>query len=82
MEDSYIKKMNMKENICMELMQKADEEYIKNNHQHTKQECAYLQQAATLRSELASMSIGEERAYQQRKLNELNRKITKVIMEV
>ena len=72
MEDSYIKKMNMKENICMELMQKADEEYIKNNHQHTKQECAYLQQAATLRSELASMSIGEE----------LNRKITKVIMEV
>ena len=47
MEDSYIKKMNMKENICMELMQKADEEYIKNNHQHTKQECAYLQQAAT-----------------------------------
>lgn len=82
MEDSYIRKMNMKENICMELLQKAEEEYIRNNNRHTKQECAYLQQAANLRAEMASMSTGETRAYQQRKLNELNRKITNVIMEV
>lgn len=82
MEDSYIRKMNLKENICLELMQKAEEEYRRNQNRHTKQECAYLQQAANLRSELARMSIGEERAYQQRKLNELNRKITQVIMEV
>lgn len=82
MEDSYIKKMNMKENLCMELLHKADEEYARNNNRHTKQECAYLQQAANLRSEMASMSTGETRAYQQRKLNELNRKITSVIMEV
>lgn len=82
MEDSYVRTMNLKENLCMELLQKAEEEYIRNNKRHTKQECAYLQQAANLRAEMASMSNDANREYQQRKLRELNRKIADVIREV
>ena len=81
MNESYIKKMNIKENLCMDLEQKAEEEYLSNNRP-TKQQCIYLQQAAALRAELARMSIGEEKYYQQRKLQLINKKIEDVIREV
>ncbi|MBQ3090719.1 MAG: ATP-binding protein [Oscillospiraceae bacterium] len=78
MDDDYIGKMQTKENLCLANLQKAEEEYERNG-KHTKEECVYLQRAANLRYEMARMSVGEERLYQQRKLREINERIFKII---
>ena len=63
MDDFYLNKMQKYENLCLAWIQKADQEFLNNNFQHSKQECSYLQQAVNLRSEMARISIGEEQAY-------------------
>lgn len=76
---NYLSTMQQKENLCLAYMQKADDEYFRNNQIHTNQECIYLQKAANLRSEMARISVGDERAYQSRKLQELNKRIEAII---
>lgn len=79
MDDFYLNKMQKYENLCLAWIQKADQEFLNNNFQHTKQECVYLQQAVSLRSEMARISIGEEQAYHRRKARELNARIADII---
>lgn len=79
MDDFYLNKMQKYENLCLAWIQKADQEFLNNNFQHTKQECTYLQQAVNLRSEMARISIGEEQAYHRRKARELNTRIADII---
>ena len=79
MDDFYLNKMQKYENLCLAWIQKADQEFLNNNFQHSKQECSYLQQAVNLRSEMARISIGEEQAYHRRKARELNTRIAEII---
>lgn len=79
MEDSYIKSMIRNENLCREYMQKAEDLFIQNGNKHSKEECLLLQKAAMCRSEMAGMSTGEERRFQQRRLQELNQKIESIV---
>lgn len=82
MDDKYLNTMQTKENLCLAYMQKADDLFEENGQRHTKEECVYLQKAATLRYEMSQISLGEERRYQQRKVQELNQRIKKIIQEV
>ncbi len=79
MVDDYIGKMQTKENLCLSYIQKAEDEFDRNGGKHTKEECVYLQKAANLRYEMARISVGEERLYQQRKLRELNDRILQIV---
>ena len=79
MDDMYLDKMRKYENLCLAWIQKADQELLDNDFQHTKQECYYLQQAINLRSEMARMSIGSEQDYHQRKARELNARIAEIV---
>ena len=80
--DGYIERMQAKENQCLSLIQQADDVLAANYFQPSKEECVYLQRAANLRYEMAQMSVGEERLYQQRKLQELNQRIKKIVRAV
>ena len=80
--DSYMERMQEKENLCLSYMKKAEDAYLDNGGQHSKEECIYLQKAASLRYEMAQMSVGEERLYQQRKVQELNLKIKSIVKEI
>lgn len=82
MDDFYLNKMQKYENLCLAWIQKADQEFLNNNFQHSKQECSYLQQAVNLRSEMARISIGEEQAYHRRKARELNTRIAEIIRTI
>ena len=79
MEKSYLDKMRSKETLCMSYMQKADDMFAMNDYSHSREECVYLQKAAELRYEMAQISSGEERRYQQRKLQELNQRIRSIV---
>lgn len=77
--DSYIEKMQARENLCLAYMKKADDTLAANDNMPSKDECIYLQKAASLRYEMAQMSVGEERLYQQRKVQELNQRIKNIV---
>lgn len=77
--DSYIEKMQARENLCLAYMKKADDILLANGNLPSKEECIYLQKAASLRYEMAQMSVGEERLYQQRKVQELNQRIKNIV---
>ncbi len=77
--DSYIEKMQARENLCLAYMKKADDTLAANGNLPSKDECIYLQKAASLRYEMAQMSVGEERLYQQRKVQELNQRIKNIV---
>ena len=80
--DGYIERMQAKENQCLALIQQADQVLEANGFQPSKEECVFLQRAANLRYEMAQMSVGEERLYQQRKVQELNQRIKKIVRAV
>lgn len=75
MRNDYFTRKQTANSKCKAAMAKAENAFINNGNQHCVEECAYLQEAANLRSEMARMSTGEERAYQQSKLQELNAQI-------
>ena len=75
MENDYIRKMQLKENQCLAFIRQAEDALDRNGGMPSKEQCMYLQKAAYLRYEMARMSVGEERFYQQRKLQELNKQI-------
>lgn len=79
MEDMYLDKMQKYENMCLNWIREADQEFLNNNFQHTKRECYYLQQAVNLRAEMARISIGGEQDYHKRKARELNRRIADIV---
>lgn len=79
MDNSYLDKMQAKDNLCQAYMQKAEDALAANNNKPSAEECRYLQKAAMLRYEMAQMSLGEERLYQQRKVQELNQRIKNII---
>lgn len=76
---TYIDKAVAKENLCMAYMQKADMAREENDLLPSKEEFQYLRQAATLRNELARMSVGDARAYHIRKLKELTERTNEVV---
>lgn len=78
MDNDYIRKMQTKENLCVAYELQAENEFDRNGGKPSKEQCRLLQQAAYLRYEMARMSIGEERLYQQRRLKELNDQIRKI----
>ncbi len=78
MDNDYIRKMQTKENLCVAYEQQAEDELDRNGGKPSKEQCRLLQQAAYLRYEMARMSVGEERLYQQRRLKELNDQIRKI----
>lgn len=82
MDNDYIRKMQTKENLCLAYMRQADDEFDRNGGKPSKEQCKLLQQAAYLRFEMARMSVGEERLYQQRKLQELNRQIRDIARQI
>lgn len=79
--DNYIEKMQTRENQCVAYMRKA-EEIREMKGAPSKEECVCLQRAASLRSEMAQMSMGEESYYQQRRLKELNARILEILKEI
>lgn len=79
MDNSYLEKMQTKDNLCQAYMQKAEDVRAANNDEPSADECRYLQKAAMLRYEMAQMSVGEERYYQQRKVQELNQRIKNIL---
>lgn len=79
--DNYIEKMQARENECIAYLRKA-EEIREMKGAPSKEECVCLQRAANLRSEMAEMSMGEERYYQQRRLKELNARILGILKEI
>jgi len=78
----YIGNLKRMESECQMNLVKADEAFEKSGQVHTREECEYLQRAAELRSKLSNLSIGEERAFHQRKLRELNRRILAIKTEI
>lgn len=78
MDNDYIRKMQTKENLCLAYEQQAENEFDRNGGKPSKEQCRLLQQAAYLRYEMARMSVGEERLYQQRRLKELNDQIRRI----
>lgn len=62
----YISRIRSMESQCAIYEQQAEDEY-RSKGKHTKQECIYLQQAADLRQEMATISTGGVQEYQQRR---------------
>lgn len=75
---NYNEKVTAKENLCLSYMHNADEAREENDYIPSKKEFYYLRQAAQIRSELAKMSVGEERVFHTRKLRELTERINEV----
>ena len=74
----YISRIRSMESQCAIYEQQAEDEY-RTKGRHTKQECIYLQQAADLRQEMATISTGGVQEYQQRKKRELDMRIREIV---
>lgn len=74
----YISRIRSMESQCAIYEQQAEDEY-RSKGRHTKQECIYLQQAADLRQEMATISTGGVQEYQQRKKRELDMRIREIV---
>ena len=74
----YISRIRSMESQCAIYEQQAEDEY-RTKGRHTKQECIYLQQAADLRQEMATISSGGVQEYQQRKKRELDMRIREIV---
>ena len=74
----YISRIRSMESQCAIYEQQAEDEY-RSKGRHTKQECIYLQQAADLRQEMATISSGGVQEYQQRKKRELDMRIREIV---
>ena len=74
----YISRIRSMESQCAIYEQQAEDEY-RSKGKHTKQECIYLQQAADLRQEMATISTGGVQEYQQRKKRELDLRIREIV---
>lgn len=72
-------KMFRNENLYREYMRKAEAEYQEKGEKYTEQQCFFLQQAAQCQSEMASISMGEERLYHQRLLADIDKKIREIV---
>lgn len=75
MGQSYTERLRSKKNLCDYYMDQAQQVFFDNGKVHTREECAFLQQAANLRSEMAQMSVDAERKHHLAKLQQLNQAI-------
>ena len=82
MADYYMDKIQRLENTCNSWIQRADQCFIDNNCNHSKEECQYLQRARNVRSEMANLSFGVEREYQNRRMRELNKRLNEAIFAI
>lgn len=82
MADYYMDKIQRLENTCNSWIQRADQCFIDNNCKHSKEECQYLQRAINVRSEMANLSFGVEREYQNRRMRELNKRLNEAIFAI
>ena len=80
--NNYVANMQLKESQCAAFERQAEDEFDRNGGKPSKEQCRLLQQAAYLRYEMARMSVGEERFYQQRRLKELNDQIKKIALVI
>ena len=72
---NYINLMRQKENECAAYMAKAEQERLDHDGRYTVKSCVYLQNASKLRGEMAQISVGDEKAFQERQQQELDRRI-------
>lgn len=82
MADYYMDKIQRLENMCNSWIQRADQCFIDNDCKHSKEECQCLQRAINIRSEMANLSFGVERDYQNRRMKELSKRLNEAIFAI
>ena len=82
MERSYILAVQKRENLYRAYINKAQLVLQSSGGKHTAEECQYLQRAAELQSEMADMTIGEERNHHLREKETISAKIITILKEI
>ncbi len=82
MERNYILAVQKRENLYRAYINKAQMTLQENGGKHTAEECQYLQRAAELQSEMADMTIGEDRKHHLREKEVTSAKILTALREI
>ncbi len=82
MERNYAVAVQKRENLYRAYINKAQLVLQSSGGKHTAEECQYLQRAAELQSEMADMTIGEERNHHLREKETISAKILSVLKEI
>ena len=82
MDDNYLYKMRRLENSYLDYVRTAADVRAGNKGAPSREECVWLQKAAACQSEMANLSVGEERRYHQRKLREISLQIQDIVREL
>ncbi len=82
MERNYAVAVQKRENLYRAYINKAQLTLQTNGGKHSSEECQYLQRAAELQSEMADMTIGEERNHHLREKETISAKIISILREI
>ena len=82
MERNYAWAVQKRENLYRAYINKAQIVLQSSGGKHTSEECQYLQRAAELQSEMADMTIGEERNHHLREKEAISAKVIAILKEI
>lgn len=82
MERNYILAVQKRENLYRAYVNKANLILQDNGGKHTEEEIQFLQRAAELQSEMADMTIGEDRKHHLREKDGMSKKVLEALREV
>ncbi len=82
MERDYAVAVQKRENLYRAYINKAQLVLQTNKGKHTSEECQYLQRAAELQSEMADMTIGEERNHHLREKENISHQVLSILREI
>ena len=82
MERNYALAVQKRENLYRAYINKAQIVLQSSGGKHTSEECQYLQRAAELQSEMADMTIGEERNHHLREKEAISAKVIAILKEI
>ncbi len=82
MERNYAIAVQKRENLYRAYLNKAQLVLQTNGGKHSSEECQYLQRAAELQSEMADMTIGEERNHHLREKESISARIIAILKEI
>ena len=82
MERNYAVAIQKRENLYRAYINKAQLVLQSNGGKHNSEECQYLQRAAELQSEMADMTIGEERNHHLREKETISAKVLSILKEI
>lgn len=82
MERNYALAVQKRENLYRAYINKAQIVLQSSGGKHTQEECQYLQRAAELQSEMADMTIGEERNHHLREKETISAKVITILKEI